>query len=71
MFDDKFSTVNYLPSNKSLDAQWSCIFKLDREVYLDLEYDQDGHLKTSHFQDLGSEWLDPVSSSTTGIRAPG
>ena len=67
MFDDKFSTVNSLPSNKSLDTQWSRIFKLDREFYLDLEYNQDGHLKTSYFPDLGSEWLDLVSSSTTGL----
>ena len=71
VFDEKFSAVNSLPSNKSLDTQWSRIFKLDREFYLDLEYDQDCHLKTSHFPDLDSEWLDPVSSSTTGIRAPG
>jgi len=71
MFDDKFSTVNYLLSNNSLDAQWSRIFKLDREFYLDLEYDQDCHLKTSHFPDLDSEWLDPVSSSTTGLSVPG
>jgi len=71
VFNDKFPTVNSLSSNKSLDAQWSRIFKLDREFYLDLEYGQDGHLKTSHFPDLDSEWLDPVSSSTIGISVPG
>ena len=71
MFDDKFSTVKSLPSTNSLDSQWSRTFKLDRDFYLDLEYDQYGHLKTPHFPDLGSEWLDSVSSSTSGIRAPG
>ena len=70
VFDDKFTTVNSLPSNKTLDEQWSRIFKLDKEFYLDLEYDQDGQLKTSHFPDLDSKWLDPVSLNTTGVRAP-
>ena len=69
MSDDKFSTVNSLPSNRSLDVQWSCVFELNREFYLDLEYDQDSHFKTSHFPDLGSEVIDPVFLSTTGVRA--
>ena len=71
MFDDKFTTVNSLPSNKPLDTQWSQIFKLDREFYLDLEYNQDGQLKTAHFPNLDSDWLDPMSSNTTGDRVPG
>ena len=71
VFGDKFSTINSLSSDKSLDAQWSCIFNLNRELYLDLEYDQVGHLKTSQFPDLDSKWLDPVSSSTTGLSVPG
>ena len=71
MFDNKFTTVNSLPSNKPLDTQWSRIFKLDRELYLDLEYNQDGQLRTSYFPDLDSEWLDAVSSNTIGVRAPG
>ena len=60
VFDYKSTAVNYLPSNKHLDTQWSRIFKLNREFYLDLEYNQDGQLAMSHFPDLDSEWLDCV-----------
>ena len=70
-FDNTFTTVNSLPSNKPLDTQWSQIFKLDREFYLDLEYNQDGQLKTSHFPNLDSAWLDMMSPNTTGVRSPG
>jgi hypothetical protein len=71
VFGNKFTTVNSLSSNKPLDTQWSQIFKLDREFYLDLEYNQDGQLKTSRVPNLDSEWPDPVSSNTIGVRAPG
>ena len=71
VFGESLSPVNNLPLNKSLDVQWSCIFKLDSESYLNLEYDQDGHLKTSHCTDLCSEWIDPISLSTTWVRALG
>ena len=46
VFDDKFSTVHSPPSNERLSEQWARIFKLDREFYLDLEYDENGCLKT-------------------------
>ena len=42
VFDDGFSTVNSLPSEDSLDKQWARILKLDREFYLDLEFDDNG-----------------------------
>ena len=42
VFDDKFSTVNSLPSNECLNEQWARIFKLGKECYLDLEYDGGG-----------------------------
>ena len=59
VFDDKFATVNSLPKEDSLDKQWSRIFKLDREFYLDLEFDEDGKIKTDFWPELGVEWLDP------------
>jgi len=78
IFDDKFETVASLPSNESLSKQWNKLFKLDCEVYLDVEYDQDGTLKTSHLPDLSPEWLptdypvaDPtVPTSTTPSTNP-
>ena len=54
VFDDKFSTVNSLLSNESLNEQWYRIFKLDRQFYLDFEYDEKGCFKTSHFPTLDS-----------------
>ena len=59
VFDDEFSTVNSLPTEDSLDIQWTRIFKLDKEFYLDLEYDEDGNLITSDWPNLSPEWLDP------------
>jgi hypothetical protein len=44
VFDNKFTTVNSLLSSKTLDTQWSHLFKLDIQFYLDLEYNQDGQL---------------------------
>ena len=47
------------------------MFKLDREFYIGLEYYQDSQMKTSHFPNLDSEWLDPVSLNTIGVGARG
>ena len=52
VFDDKFSTVNSLPSEDSLDDQWRRIFKLDREFYLDVEYDSNGEVITDEWPNL-------------------
>ena len=54
-----FATVNSLPSEDSLEDQWAHIFKLDREFYLDLEFDDDGNIDSSHWPDLEDNWLDP------------
>ena len=59
VFDDKFSTVHSLPSEDSLDKQWEQIFKLDKEFYLDIEYDDNGNIKTDEWPRLNDEWLDP------------
>ncbi len=58
VFDDKFTTVNSLPTEDSLEKQWARIFKLKREFYLDFEFDEGGNLITDHWPDLGSKWLD-------------
>jgi len=76
VFDDKFSTVTSLPKEDSLDNQWAHIFKLDREVYLDIEYDK-GNLITSDWPSLDFEWLDPDTKTANTIlscpvnKAPG
>ena len=59
VFDDKFSTVHSLPTEDSLDDQWARIFKLDREFYLDIEYNGNGEIETSDWPELNSEWLNP------------
>ena len=61
VFDDQVATVNSLPTKDSLDNQRARIFKLGREFYLDLEYDNDGNIKTSDWPQLNGEWLDPNS----------
>ena len=55
VFDDKFSTVNSLPSEDSLEQQWSRIFKLDREFYLDVEFDANGNVMTDDWLALSDE----------------
>ena len=59
VFDDKFTNVNSLPTEDSLEKQWACIFKLKREFYLDFEFDEGGNLIKDHWPDLGNGWLDP------------
>ena len=59
VFDDMFSTVNSLPTEDSIEDQWACMFKLDIEFYLDMEYDKDGKLVTSDWPQLSTEWLVP------------
>ena len=59
VFDDKFSTVNSLPTEDSLEEQWARIFKLKREFYLDFEFDASGNLVTDNWPDLGNDWLGP------------
>ena len=61
VFDGKFATVNSLPTDDSLGDQWARIFKLGREIYLDLEYDNDENIKTSDWTRLNDEWLAPNS----------
>ena len=67
VFDDKFSTVNSLPTENSIDDQWARIFKLDREFYLDIEYDTDGNIITSDWPHLSTEWLDPSAKDTVTV----
>ena len=78
VFDDTFSTVNSLPTEDSIEDQWARIFKLDREFYLDMEYDEDGKLVTSDWPQLSTEWLDPkakgiktILSRQVDMTAPG
>ena len=77
VFDDTFSTVNSLPHEDSIDDQWTRIFKLEREFYLDIEYDEDGKLITSDWPPLSTEWLDPTAKGTVTVlscpvnKAPG
>ena len=59
IFDDKFATVNSLPTEDSLSEQWSKIFKLGREFYLDITYDCDGKIDTTDWPTLNKEWLNP------------
>jgi len=40
IFDDKFETVHSLPSNEPLDKQWAEILQLDRECFLDIDFDE-------------------------------
>ena len=71
IFDDKFETVTSLPPGDSIGKQWDRLFKLERECYLDEEYDSDGLLKTNHLPDLDEEWLDPAwLPSTTPFASP-
>ena len=58
VFDDKFATINSLPTEDSLDNQWARIFKLDRVFYLNIEYTNDGNIKTSDWPRLNDKWLD-------------
>ena len=39
------------------------MFRLDREFYLDIEYDTDRNLKTYHLPELDQDWLDPDGSA--------
>ena len=69
VFDDKFSTVNSLPTEDSTDDEWARIFKLDREFYLDIEYDEDGNLTRSEWPHLSTELQDPTANSTVTVLA--
>ena len=59
VFDDKFTTVNSLPSEDSFETQWANIFKLHQECYLDLEYDEEGNSITEDMPKLDADWLNP------------
>ncbi len=59
IFDDKFSTVNLLPAEDSLETQWTSIFKLQQECCLDLEYDEEGKLIAEDMPKLDADWLSP------------
>ena len=67
VFDDKFATVNSLPSEDSIEKQWARIFKLKREFYLDFEFDDEGNLITDHWPQLDHEWLDPKGRNGPSI----
>ena len=43
IFDNKFETVNSLSTTESLEKQWMQIFCLNRECFLDVDYDDDGN----------------------------
>ena len=43
IFDNKFETVNSLPSDQPLDKQWAYLFQLGRECFLDIDYDTNDH----------------------------
>jgi hypothetical protein len=43
IFDDKFATVHSLPPDQPLAEQWADIFRLGRECFLDIDYDDDGN----------------------------
>jgi hypothetical protein len=43
IFDNKFETVNSLLATESLDKQWAQIFRLERECFLDVDYDKNGN----------------------------
>ena len=40
IFDDKFATVHSLPPDQPLAEQWANIFRLGRECFLDIDYDE-------------------------------
>ena len=40
IFDDKFATVHSLPGDQPLAEQWANIFRLGRECFLDVDYDE-------------------------------
>ena len=39
IFDDKFATVHSLPPDQPLADQWADVFRLGRECFLDVDYD--------------------------------
>ena len=41
IFDDKFATVHSLPPDQPLAEQWAKKFRLGRECFLDVDYDED------------------------------
>ena len=67
VFNDKFATVNSLPTEDSLKNQWARIFKLGGEFYLDIEYNDDGNIKTSDWPRLNDEWLNPNSQQGKSV----
>ena len=40
IFDDKFETVHSLPTDEPLEKQWAEILKLERECFLDIDFDE-------------------------------
>ena len=73
VFDDKFATINLLPTEDSLDNQWARIFKLDRDFHVDIAYDssEDSKRMISLFarKEQPEATLDSMSY-TMGTRQP-
>ena len=70
VFDDKFATVNSLPTEDSISDEWAKIFKLEREFYLDVTYGADGNIVTSDWPPLADEWLQPEGRGRHVLQRP-
>ena len=73
IFDDKFETVSSLAPEEPLARQWNRLFKLDREFFLDVEYDSSGLIKTSLWPALSPDWMptdDPALVDSVPIDPP-
>jgi hypothetical protein len=42
IFEDKFQTVNSLPTDIPIHEQWQHILQLDRECFAEMDYNKDG-----------------------------
>jgi hypothetical protein len=72
IFDDKFETVHSLPLDQPLDKQWADIFKLGRECFLDIDYDESDRPLLPSLSDLIKEYnaakeLQKASAPTVSV----
>ncbi len=58
IFDDMFGTVHSLPADEVLDKQWTRIFNLGRECFLDVDFDNHGNPIVPTMSDIIRAYLD-------------
>ena len=57
IFDNKFETVESLPTDISPDKIWLNLLQLHCDFFLNKEFDTNGNMKLSHLPDLDKDWL--------------